>query len=113
MTIEGLALTAGIHPTYLSSIERGQRNLSWQTLCFLAGALQVRSWVLVRRAERAAQVREGFQRVLAEEQARWNGPTVELVQDAPAERYSPNVQATRAPHHLSSDEFTLPPHPLF
>lgn len=70
LTIERLAFTAGIHPTYLSCIERGQRNPSWQTLCFLAGALQIPLWDLVRRVESAARVREGFERVLAEENAR-------------------------------------------
>lgn len=70
LTIERLAFTAGIHPTYLSCIERGQRNPSWQTLCFLAGALQIPLWDLVRRVESAARVREVFERVLAEENAR-------------------------------------------
>jgi transcriptional regulator with XRE-family HTH domain len=70
LTIEGLAFTAGIHPTYLSSVERGRSNPSWQTLCFLARALQIPLWDLVGRVESAARVREGFERVLAEENAR-------------------------------------------
>lgn len=69
LTIEGVALIAGIHPTYLSSIERGRSNPSWQTVCFLARALQVPPWDLVRRAERAARVREGFECVLAQERS--------------------------------------------
>ncbi len=76
LTIEGLALTAGIHATYLSSIERGQRNPSWQTTCFLAHALQIPLWDLVRQAESAARVREGFERVVAQEHAQAvQGPT--------------------------------------
>ena len=70
LTIERLAFTAGIHPTYLSCIERGQRNPSWQTLCVLARALQIPLWDFVRRVESAARVREGFELVLAEENAR-------------------------------------------
>jgi len=69
-TIEGLALIAGIHPTYLSSIERGRSNPSWETLCYLATALRIPLWDLVRRAESAARVREGFEHVLADERAR-------------------------------------------
>jgi transcriptional regulator with XRE-family HTH domain len=69
-SIEMLALAADIHPTYLSGIERGLRNPSWRVLCSLAGALQIPVTDLARRAESAERVREGFERVLAEENAR-------------------------------------------
>jgi transcriptional regulator with XRE-family HTH domain len=40
-TIEDLASAAGMHPTYLSGIERGVRNPTWSKLCGLADALEV------------------------------------------------------------------------
>jgi DNA-binding XRE family transcriptional regulator len=39
MTIEGLASEAGIHWTYLSEIENGKRNPSWDVVSSLAAAL--------------------------------------------------------------------------
>jgi transcriptional regulator with XRE-family HTH domain len=41
LTIEDLAAAAGMHPTYLSGIERGTRNPTWSKLCGLADALDV------------------------------------------------------------------------
>ena len=41
MTIEGLALDAELHPTYLSGIERGIRNPTWTKLCALADTLGI------------------------------------------------------------------------
>jgi transcriptional regulator with XRE-family HTH domain len=41
MTIDGLAWAADSHPTYVSAIERGERNPTWRKLCALAGALRV------------------------------------------------------------------------
>lgn len=70
VTIEGLAFAADVHPTYLSSIERGLRNPSWRVVRSLAGALQIPVADLARRVESAERVREGFERVLAEENAR-------------------------------------------
>jgi transcriptional regulator with XRE-family HTH domain len=52
LTIEALALDAGLHPTYLSSIERGERNPSWGKLCALAGTLGVPVSMLAADAER-------------------------------------------------------------
>ncbi len=48
MTIEALASHAEIHWTYLSSIERGKGNPSWDVLRRLAAALEVESLELVR-----------------------------------------------------------------
>jgi transcriptional regulator with XRE-family HTH domain len=41
MTIEGLADAAGMHATYLSGIERGNYNPTWDKLCALAAALDL------------------------------------------------------------------------
>ena len=38
---EALADRAGLHRTYLGSIERGERNVSLENICRLAGVLQV------------------------------------------------------------------------
>lgn len=53
MSIEALAGTANMHPTYLSGIERGQYNPSWDKLGALARALEIGVSELVRRAEEA------------------------------------------------------------
>jgi transcriptional regulator with XRE-family HTH domain len=73
VSIEVLAFAAGIHPTYVSSIERGLRNPSWIVLCALAGALQIPVAELARRVESAERVREGVERVLEDERARLAG----------------------------------------
>lgn len=70
LTIEALAFVCDVHPTYLSSIERGRRNPSWEKLCAIASGLEVEIAVVVRRAESAERVRMGLERVLAEECAR-------------------------------------------
>jgi DNA-binding XRE family transcriptional regulator len=51
LTIEGLAAKADLHPTYLSGIERGRYNPSWDKLCDLAAALDIRLSEIVLRAE--------------------------------------------------------------
>jgi transcriptional regulator with XRE-family HTH domain len=84
LTIEALAFAAGIHPTYVSSIERGLRNPSWMVLCALAGALEIPVVDLARRVESAGRVREGVERVLEDERARLAGVSVGLVQDVAA-----------------------------
>jgi transcriptional regulator with XRE-family HTH domain len=51
LSVEDLAGRAGMHPTYLSSIERGERNPSWAKLCGLARGLRVSLHAIVRAAE--------------------------------------------------------------
>lgn len=51
LTIEALAAEADMHPTFLSGIERGHYNPSWDKLCDLAAALSVRLSEIVLRAE--------------------------------------------------------------
>lgn len=55
LTIEELAGNADMHPTYLSGIERGNDNPSWDKLCDLAGALGVPLSEIVLRAEALAE----------------------------------------------------------
>jgi transcriptional regulator with XRE-family HTH domain len=50
-TIETLACEAGMHPTYLSGIERGVRNPTWDKVSDLAEALGVPVSDLAHEAE--------------------------------------------------------------
>lgn len=70
LSIEALAFAAGLHPTYLSGIEREGRNPSLLKLWALAEALGVSLGQMVGIAEAQARVRCGIKRVLADEQAR-------------------------------------------
>ena len=56
LTIEDLAAAAGMHPTYLSGIERDVRNPTWSKLCGLADALDVSVSTLAGEAEEEAVV---------------------------------------------------------
>lgn len=56
LTIEDLAHAADIHPTYLSGIERGERNPTWSKLSDLALALGVPLSALTRDAEQEARI---------------------------------------------------------
>jgi transcriptional regulator with XRE-family HTH domain len=51
VTIEDLALDARMHPTYLSGIERGERNPTWSKLCGLAQALGIPVSAIAGEAE--------------------------------------------------------------
>lgn len=53
-TIEGLAEAAGLHPTYLSDIERGRSNPSLAKLGALAIVLDIRLSALIAAAEEAS-----------------------------------------------------------
>lgn len=69
LTVEDLAGEAGVHPTYLSAIERGERNPTWRKLSDLALALGMPLSSLAREAEREARVMriaESVERSLAE-----------------------------------------------
>lgn len=55
-TIEEVAFAAGIHPTYLSGIERSTRNPTWEKLCGLATALDMTIAKLAQHAEAEAYV---------------------------------------------------------
>lgn len=50
MTIEGLAGQSEIHWTYLSGIEHGKRNPSWEVICRIAIALDIEMGSLVNLA---------------------------------------------------------------
>jgi ribosome-binding protein aMBF1 (putative translation factor) len=52
LSIEDLALAARMHPTYLSGIERGERNPTWRKLADLAQALDVAVSSIAAEAER-------------------------------------------------------------
>jgi len=56
MTIEGLAHSADMHPTYLSGIERGVRNPTWSKLADLATGLNVPLAQMVKDAEVESQL---------------------------------------------------------
>lgn len=56
LTIEALAFAAGMHPTYLSGIERGRRNPTWARITSLTRALDVPFAVLLQTAEQEGEV---------------------------------------------------------
>lgn len=66
LTIEALAFRSGMHPTYLSSIERGLRNPTLVKLSGLAGGLDISLAVLANEAEAQAQLAERMREVRAE-----------------------------------------------
>ena len=52
---EGLADRAGLHRTYISSIERGQRNVSLENIFILAKALGAQPEALLKSIEQAEE----------------------------------------------------------
>ena len=56
MTLEDLAFASDVHTTYLSGIERGIRNPTWEKLANIAYALGTPLSNLVRHAETEAQL---------------------------------------------------------
>jgi transcriptional regulator with XRE-family HTH domain len=51
---EALAHASGLHPTYISGIERGLRNPTWNSIARLCQALDVRVSRLAELSERRA-----------------------------------------------------------
>jgi XRE family transcriptional regulator, regulator of sulfur utilization len=49
---EALAHASGLHPTYISGIERGLRNPTWSSIARLCQALDVRVSELAELSER-------------------------------------------------------------
>jgi len=53
LTQEGLAERAGLHTNYVSSVERGERNLSLHNIVRLAYALEIEVSALVHSLDRS------------------------------------------------------------
>ena len=51
---EALAYAAGVHPTYLGGVERGERNVSLQNLLRISHALDMQLSQLIAEAEELA-----------------------------------------------------------
>jgi transcriptional regulator with XRE-family HTH domain len=58
MSQEQLARKAGIHATYISRIEAGRRNISWEAMKRISQALEVPAWQLVQKIEEMEKQRE-------------------------------------------------------
>jgi transcriptional regulator with XRE-family HTH domain len=56
-----------MHPTYLSGIERGQRNPTWEKIRALAFTPDIPLTELTRSAESAGRIREHIERIVAAE----------------------------------------------
>ena len=54
---EGFAAHVGMHRTYMSDVERGERNVSLRNLLLLADALRIPLSELMREAEEIANLR--------------------------------------------------------
>jgi transcriptional regulator with XRE-family HTH domain len=62
MTIDALAFAAGMHPTYLSEIERGLGNPTWEKLHDLSRALRAPVSTIVGAAQYEAEVAQQYGR---------------------------------------------------
>ncbi len=62
VAIEALALQAGVHPTYLSQIERNISNPSYTKLCNVARALKIPVSELARSAEAVGRLQTRLER---------------------------------------------------
>lgn len=59
LTLDTLAADAGMHTTYLSRIERGHSNPTWEKLTGIANALDLPISAVVAAAEAQAERRNG------------------------------------------------------
>lgn len=59
LTLDALAAAAGMHTTYLSRIERGHSNPTWEKLIGIANALDLPISAIVAAAEAQAERRNG------------------------------------------------------
>jgi transcriptional regulator with XRE-family HTH domain len=82
LTIETLAFAADMHPTYLSGIERGVRNPTWEKITSLAQALDMPVSAVAQDAEDEAHVariaQDARARVEAESATRRAAPRANL-----------------------------------
>jgi len=81
-TIEDLAFASAVHPTYVSAIERGTRNPSWEKACALAHGLGIPIANLSAQTESTARIRQGTEDILEQERARLAGPIGWVGEDA-------------------------------
>ncbi len=65
MTIEALAFAAPMHPTYLSQIERGLGNPTWEKLHDLSLALRAPVSTIVGAAQYEAEVAQAVREAKA------------------------------------------------
>jgi transcriptional regulator with XRE-family HTH domain len=73
LTIEALAHTADLHPTYLSGIERGVRNPTWIKICNLTNALGVSISALAQDSETEAHIDARTKQIRSELRYRTDG----------------------------------------
>jgi transcriptional regulator with XRE-family HTH domain len=57
MTQEELARRSGIHPTYISHLESGRRNLTWTAMRKISEGLGIPAAELVQRTEELERAR--------------------------------------------------------
>ena len=63
LTIDEFAHLADIHDTYLSKIERGLGNPTWNVITDIAAAFDLTLVALVQHVEGTARAREGYELV--------------------------------------------------